>query len=76
MTIFIDPLEQILIDFYLECWTANEEGKTTIVDYSVWADKIRNLFDCACGEPRNDKFIHSRYACQEIRKGGIGVLRA
>jgi len=43
VSIFIDPVEHILMDFYLACWAANQEGKTEIINYSEWADKIRAL---------------------------------
>lgn len=54
VSIFIDPLDQILMDFYLACWTANEEGKTEIINYSQWSAKIRKLMEYE--KHRDEKF--------------------
>lgn len=41
MTLFIDPVTQVLMDFYLEAWAAKEEGKTYVIDYEKWTQKIK-----------------------------------
>lgn len=46
----IDPIEQILMDFFAECVALNPEGDTRLVDYQKWARKIRNLTKFECSE--------------------------
>ena len=43
MTLFIDPLDQILMDFNREVTAENPEGKTKLINYSEWSAKIREL---------------------------------
>jgi hypothetical protein len=71
----IDPLCQIFMDFYASMREENPEGKTKVINYIEWADKIRKLMseDCACHEPLKENVIHSKYECHG---GKYGVLRA
>lgn len=38
MTIQIDPIISILMDFYADCYGKHE--KTELINYREWADKI------------------------------------
>jgi hypothetical protein len=46
----IDPIEQVLMDFFAECVALNPEGDTRLVDYQKWARKIRNVTKFECPE--------------------------
>jgi hypothetical protein len=45
----IDPVCQVLMDFYASTQENNPEGKTKMIRYDVWADKIRSV----TGSPQN-----------------------
>jgi len=72
---YIDPVTQVLMDFYADTHAENVFGTTRMVDYEGWAKKIRTalFFDCACHESWREGIVHSKYECYGDK---YGVLRA